>query len=329
MIAVLLAGGISCTAHATASWIIAGGGVKPDRDVFVVDEQSMVKSDDVVGFTETLTTDQQLAYVRQLMRKGKPKSGETRIGPDREFEINADQVFEGVAKPEVISRLYHVNCTRSTIRTVHGLIGWRNKAAEIITGGEAAPPEGIGEMQVIKFVCDRGEDGRSRDPAQSPDRLGFMFVGDVGISPVDFVWKQLWRDGQRPPTTYRPSKEETQEIEQRFRDSMAGAASTAAEAMDSSNRRNSRVGRNFALENWVGRTEQEFAAIWGRPDRYEESGDGARTLYFRKGYVNRTSNGYGQVLREDAHWCDISVLVRNGVIKDYTTSGNSCDELIR
>lgn len=329
MVAIVLAGGASCTAHASASWIVAGEGVKPNRDILVVDEQSMARTDDEMGFVDTLTTEQYKAYMAQLKRKGKLKPGETRIGPDEEYDINAEQIFEGASKPEAVTRLYHVNCTRSTIKTIHGVVGWRDKPLEIVQGGEASPPAGLGERQVMKFVCDQGKDGRSRDPQKSSDALGFMFIGDTGISAVDFVWKQLWRDGKRPATTYRPSEQEMQDMEQHYRDSMDGAARTAAEAIDASNRRNSRVGRNAVLENWVGRTEQEFAAVWGRPDRFEDSGNDQRTLYFRKGYVNRTSTVYGQVLQEDAHWCDISVLVRGGVIKDYTTGGNSCDELIR
>jgi hypothetical protein len=193
----------------------------------------------------------------------------------------------------------------------------------------AHAPSSFDENQVVQFVCDRDRSGRSRDPDKISAQSGFMFIGDTGLTPTDFVWKQLWRDGKRPAFTYTPSRAEMQTAQQRYRESMDRAFDTATEAIDASGRRINRVGRNVALDMWVGKSEQEFAGVWGRPDRFVDGAGGVRTLYFRKGYVNSTRNGYGQVVNEDHHWCDVSVQVRNGIVKDYATSGNSCDALIK
>ncbi|KMS56625.1 hypothetical protein V474_14040 [Novosphingobium barchaimii LL02] len=329
MLALTLAGGWAAAAQATESWIIAGGGDKPERDLFVVDAQSISDKDDFLGFMQSATPQEQSAYLKQSKRKGKLKKGEVRVGPDEQFDIHVDQVFESAAKPNRISSTYLVNCTRMAVSTTFSQVQWRHKKIEIAANRAAHAPASFGEMQVMKFVCNRGKDGRERDPAKAPKNLGFLFIGDTGLSPADFIWERLWTDSKRPPFTYRPSAAEIAESQRRLQESMTSALNTATGVIDAHQRDTNRVGRNNTLEMWIGKTEQDFAKVWGAPDRYVDGYGGVRTLYFRKGYVNRGSNVYGQVISEDHHWCDVTVETRSGIIKDYSTSGNSCSSLIR
>ncbi|WP_334185284.1 hypothetical protein [Novosphingobium sp.] len=329
LLATLCAMGAATGASATASWVIAGGGDKPNRDLWVVDEASISDSSDLVGFLQTSTQDQQSAYLKQMRRKGKLKEGEVRAGPDPQFDIRVDEVFESAAKPNRIMAKYRVNCARGTVGVQHGQVQWRDRRPEDLSEKAGHAPASFGESQLVKFVCNRGKDARDRNPAKTSPQLGFLFIGETGMSPTDFIWQHLWDDGKRPAFTYKPSAAELDAIEKRLENNLARGTALAGQVIDSHQRSANRSGRNTLMETWIGKAERDFTGSWGAPDRFVDAYGGVRTLYYRKGYVNRGSNVYGQVLSEDYHWCDVTVEVQNGVIRDYSTSGNECTQLIR
>jgi len=188
LLATLCAMGAATGASATASWVIAGGGDKPNRDLWVVDEASISDSSDLVGFLQTSTQDQQSAYLKQMRRKGKLKEGEVRAGPDPQFDIRVDEVFESAAKPNRIMAKYRVNCARGTVGVQHGQVQWRDRRPEDLSEKAGHAPASFGESQLVKFVCNRGKDARDRNPAKTSPQLGFLFIGETGMSPTDFIW---------------------------------------------------------------------------------------------------------------------------------------------
>lgn len=326
----LLAGSMASAANAqTESWIIAGDGDKPNRELFVVDERSISEKTDLAGFMQSATPEEYATYLKQSRRKGKLKPGEARVGPEVRVEIWVDEVFESPTKPNRITSEYQVDCIRATLAVTEGLVQWRDRKPEHFGARPPRGPASFGEAQLLKFVCFRGQDGRGRDAAASDPELGYMFIGDTGLSPADFIWQNLWNDGKRPAMTYRPSEAELAADEQRLAASLASAKARADGIIDSHQRNVGRVGRSTLMETWIGKAESDFIGAWGTPDRFVDGHGGVRTLYYRKGYVNRGTNVYGHTLSEDHHWCDVSVETHGGVIKDYATDGNSCPELLR
>ena len=327
----IVMGFAASTAHAqtTESWVIAGDGDMPNRELFVVDERSISDRSDLVGFLQTATPEQQATYLKQMRRKGKLKPGEARVGPEQRVEIRVDEVFENPSRPNRITSDYQVNCGRGTLAATQVRVQWRDKRPEQLADKPPHAPASFSEAQLLKFVCNRGQDGRSRDPSKAPRELGFVFIGNTGMSPTDFIWQHLWSDGKRPAFTYRPSDAELAQAEQSLTANLARAQTMTAEVIDSHQRSANRVGRSAVLETWLGKTERDFVGSWGTPDRFVDGHGGVRTLYYRKGYVNQGKNVYGHVISQDHHWCDVTVETRAGVIKDYATDGNSCAQLLR
>jgi hypothetical protein len=63
------------------------------------------------------------------------------------------------------------------------------------------------QVQLVRFACLVGPDPKAKAPAEMMKR-GFLSIGDVGQSPVDFIWASLWKDGKRPAFTYLPGDAE-------------------------------------------------------------------------------------------------------------------------
>ncbi|XFC39469.1 hypothetical protein ACEF39_002493 [Stenotrophomonas indicatrix] len=330
---VTLVGGLALasSAHATDSWVIFAGGDKPNREAWVVDAQTLSSRADLLGFLQRATPEEQNAYLKQLRRKKPPKPGEPVAGPDPVYEIQVNTVYENAIKPNRLIRKYSVNCARNTVAMKMSLVQWRDRAIEDIPPERFDPTSEAVEpwqVQLVRFACLVGPDPKAKVPAEMMKR-GFLPIGDVGQSPANFIWGNLWKDGTRPAFTYRPTDAEMDRAERSLEANLARGQKETARVLDESLRAANRVGRNNLMDMWIGKTEQEFVRTWGTPDRVENGADGSRTLYLHRGERVQGLNVYGHVVSDVNNRCDITVLTMDGYVRDYATQGATCAQQLR
>lgn len=330
---VMLVGGLllALSARATDSWVIFAGGDKPNREAWVVDAQTLSSRADLIGFLQRATPEEQSAYLKQMRRRKPPKLGEPVAGPDPVYEIQVNTVYENEIKPNRLIRKYSVNCAHNTVAMKMSLVQWRDRPMEDVPPErfdpltEAAEPW---QMQLVRFACLVGPDPKVKVPADMMKR-GFLPIGDVGQSPANFIWGNLWKDGTRPAFTYRPTDAEMDRTERNLEANLARGQKETSRVLEESQRAANRVGRNNLMDLWIGKTEQEFVRTWGTPDRVENGPDGSRTLYLHRGERVQGLNVYGHVVSDVNNRCDITVLVRDGYIRDYATQGATCAQRLR
>lgn len=184
------------------------------------------------------------------------------------------------------------------------------------------------QVQLVRFACLVGPDPKAKVPAEML-KHGFLSIGDVGQSPVDVIWGELWKDGKRPAFTYRPSDAEMDRTVRSLEANVARGGNSAIKALDESRRAANRVGRNNLMDMWIGKTEQEFVREWGPADRVENGADGSRTLYLHRGERVQGLNAYGHVVSDVNNRCDITVLTTDGYVRDYATQGAACAQQLR
>lgn len=318
-------------AQATDSWVIFTGGETPNREAWVVDAQTLADRSDLGGFLQRAMPAEQNAYLKQLRRRKPPKPGEPVAGPEPVYEIQVDTVYENATKPNRLVRKYWVNCSRNTVAIRTSLIQWRDRPMENDPPDKFEPrTEAIApwQVQLVRFACLVGPDPKAKVPAEMMKR-GFLSIGDVGQSPVDFIWCSLWKDGKRPAFTYRPTDAEMDRTVRSLEATVARGQNETSRALDESRRAANRVGRNNLMELWIGKTEQEFVQKWGPPDRVEHGADGSRTLYLHRGERVQGLNAYGHVVSDVNNRCDITVLATDGYVRDYATQGAACAQQLR
>lgn len=322
---------LAASAQATDSWVIFAGGDKPNREAWVVDAQTLSSRSDLIGFMQTATPEQHKAFLKQMRRKKPPKPGEPIAGPDPVYEVEVNTVYENATKPNRLIRKYSVNCARNTVAMKMSLVQWRDRPIEDVPPhrfdpiSEAVEPW---QVQLVRFACQVGPDPASKVPADMMKR-GFLPIGDVGQSPANFVWGNLWKDGTRPAFTYRVTDAELEQAERNLEANLGRAQQETSRVLDESIRAANRRGRNNLMEMWVGKTEHEFVRNWGTPDRVEEGPNGSRTLYLHRGARIQGLNVYGHVVSDVNNRCDISVFTVDGYIRDYATEGAACTQQVR
>lgn len=317
--------------HATDSWVIFAGGDKPGRVAWVVDAQTLSSRSDLIGFMQTATQEEQNAYLKQLRRKKPPKPGEPVAGPDPVYEVEVNTVYENAAKPNRLIRKYSVNCARNTVAMKMSLVQWRDRPIEDVPPQRFDPMTEAVEpwqVQLVRFACLVGPDPKAKVPVDMMQR-GFLPIGDVGQSPVNFIWANLWKDGTRPAFTYRTTDAELDKSISNLESNLAKGYSQSERVVDDFQRSANRVGRNDLMEMWVGKTEHEFVRNWGTPDRVEEGPNGSRTLYLHRGARIQGLNVYGHVISDVNNRCDITVFTVDGHIRDYATQGAACTQQVR
>lgn len=329
---VLIAGlALAAPSHATDSWIIFAGGDKPGREAWVVDALTLNSRSDLMGFMQTATQEEQKAYLKQLRRKNPPKPGEPVAGPDPVYEVQVNTVYENATKPNRLIRTYSVNCARNTVAMKMSLVQWRDRPIEDVPPQQFDPiAEAVEpwQVQLVRFACLVGPDPKAKNPAEMMKR-GFLPIGDVGQSPANFIWANLWKDGTRPAFTYRVTDAELDRAERSLEANLARGQQETTRVLDESVRAANRVGRNNLMDMWIGRTEQEFVRTWGTPDRVENGPNGSRTLFLHRGERVQGLNVYGHVISDVNNRCDISIMIVDGYVRDYATQGATCGQQLR
>lgn len=322
---------LASSAYATDSWIIFAGGEKPNREVWLVDAQTLRNRSDLVGFLQRATPEEQKEYQKKLRRKTAPKPGQATVGPEPVYEIQVSAVYESAVKPSRVISNYSVNCARNSVAMKMSLVQWRDRPIENIpperfdsSGGTAKP----WQAQLLRFTCLVGSDSETSASAEI-EKHGFLHIGDVGLSPTNFVWGNLWKDGTRPAFTYRPTDADMDRVERNVEGHLARGQQAAGRALDESVRAAHRAGRSNLLDMWIGRSEQAFLETWGRPDRVVIRPNGSRTLYLHRGERLQGLNVYGHVVNDVNNRCDITVLTMDGYIRDYATQGAACTQQLR
>lgn len=266
-----------------------------------------------------------------MRRRKPPKPGEPVAGPEPVYEIQVNTIYENAIKPNRLIRKYWVNCSQNTVAMRMSLVQWRDRPMEDVPPERFEPrTEAIApwQLQLVRFACLVGPDPKAKVPAEMMKR-GFLSIGDVGLSPADFIWGNLWKDGKRPAFTYRPTDAEMDRTERSLEANLARGQKETTKALDESHRAANRVGRNNLMDLWIGKTEQEFVRTWGTPDRVEIGVDGSRTLYLHRGERVQGLNVYGHVISDVNNRCDITVLTMDGYIRDYATQGAACAQQLR
>ena len=188
------------------------------------------------SYTPAQTTNaaEQNAYLKQLRRRKPAKPGDPVAGPEPVCEIQVNTVYENATKPNRLVRKYWVNCSQNSVAIRTSLIQWRDRPMENVPPDKFEPQaEAIApwQVQLVRFACLVGPDPKAKVPAEMMKR-GFLSIGDVGQSPVDFIWASLWKDGKRPAFTYLPSDAEMDRTVRGLEAAVARGQSETSKALD-------------------------------------------------------------------------------------------------
>ncbi len=323
---------VATNASATDSWVIFASGEKPNREAWVVDAQQLSDKSDLMAFLATATPEETKAYNKVLLRRKPPKPGEVTVGPDLVYDIGVNRVFENGQKPNRVMGRYTVNCRRNTVAMKDSIVQWRDRPLQDVPPEQLDPRTEATEpwqVQMVRFVCLVGPDPKAAKLPEAMMQRGFLPIGDVGQSPVNFIWAHLWKDGTRPAFTYQTTDAELDKSISNLESNLAKGYSQSERVVDDFQRSANRVGRNTLMEMWVGKTEHEFVRNWGTPDRVEEGPNGSRTLYLHRGARIQGLNVYGHVISDVNNRCDITVFTVDGYIRDYATQGAACTQQVR
>lgn len=226
---------------------------------------------------------------------------------------------------------YRIDCGRQTL-SAHSLQYYGSRRVV------QKRPDNMGEEQAIRFVCNRGKDGRTRDPAAPDASTGFIFIGSgaTEMAAADFVRDVLWSDrastALRAETeTMRTNTETLRALGEHFQGQMSAAMNELRSIQDSNARilaRSQRGETNPVLEGLIGQPEAFLIERFGAPHYSRNDPSGDRWLSWTEGEVGadlvdtRTNQvvSYGAVDQ-----CTLTALFVGGVLRDYTLDDNGSD----
>ncbi|NIJ37993.1 hypothetical protein FHR22_002696 [Sphingopyxis panaciterrae] len=313
----VLSAGIAAPAQAN-QWLVYTGGDRPNRTFTVIDED----------------------YISP------------EFNSDTSFKVEATTVFEAPSQPDWSSANYHVDCQRKSLRIDLVQISPRDGALRRGPDVGDHAPANVTEHQILTFACDKGPKKaaqRAQERDANNDPRNFIYMGPMSLPRVvDTAWEKLWTDGKRPTYTSNVSvADQNAQVEKIMKDKQALVAQAGAIA-DQSQRdadaiaasqksRKDRMKREKevapALEEWIGRSEGEITAAWGRPMTVSDRGP-VRLLVYRRTHSETYDAQVGQVgkeayyeKRENQFHCDLTLEFQRGMLADYVTSGDRCQIL--
>jgi hypothetical protein len=206
-------------------------------------------------------------------------------------------------------------------------------------------------MQLGRFACGK--------MTELTIQNGFLDLGHVLNSKlVDFAWAVPWKDGARPPYTTTKTREqvlaEAKKMVAQGRQQLNQARQTVNDVdLKGATTPQDRLRQDLAqtqaqyltarrragtfnpmMETWIGATEPQLVAGWGRPDGFRVDANGDRLLTYADGYTTTTTIMQGGAVvgeTADVHECDITWVVRDGVTITYgwraTDFENQCRAL--
>lgn len=293
-------------------WIISGGGKEPSRFLLLADENSI-----------------------------KP----VKVGSKNAFDIAIRLVLENPnSYSGLLSGNVQVYCERGTISGSNLVMINKGKVSKMADVSEQKP-EDEGDRQIIKFVCNKDKRQRIFPPTEETVKTGFLFIGqkETNLEAENFVRDVLWSDKDiaRMKEDLK-TKKEILDFMQKQMDHLKSVANTAKdmkarmedEARRAKDRRDGpRVRR---INNLIGLTENDVVKYLGNPYSSKDDGGINRWLSYyeykdsRQTMVQRTPQWIGQFPTGELLECNVTFLITNGKVYDYTVNenvNNACSDL--
>lgn len=295
-------------------WIIGDAGQKPSRVLILADENS-IKS--------------------------------VKVGSRTAFDIAIRQVAEDPNYSGMLSGNARVFCDKGTIGGSNILMVNRGKVSKIPDTPESKAENG-GEKQIVKFVC--GSRERIFPPTKESAKTGFIFIGGALNSQQetysradDFVREVIWsdRDFQKESADLKAKSADLKakmEVMQKQIDHLKSVdkfvKDQKAQMEDEKRRANARAAGATVrrLQRLMNGSENDVVAAFGKPNNYKDDGAGNRWLYYYQYKDSRQMirQGNMQFPTGGLLECNVTVLIYNGKVYDYTASENvndACSDL--
>jgi hypothetical protein len=310
----------------SSTWYaIFGEGTKPNRTLYFAKE----------GFIQESVIAQSFGDIKVIE------------SPNRSIELMI--VNESEKQADSIYKKIRLDCnTKQKYVEEMNFIAYRNGTHD---STKQTSPQAISapwQHQLARFAC-----GPMADLSVAN---GFLSLGSIDqFKLVDLAWGTSWKDGTRPPYTTTKTLAQMRQDVQRYKEQLDGMRKTidevylkgaaspedrlradldqthkdAARAMEDTRRRSNVF--NPVMETWIGATEEQLVSVWGRAQNSGVDANGDRTLTYTYGYTDQGINGYGAVVSEYPHYCDITWSLRNGIAITYhwkyTSARSDCSSL--
>lgn len=349
-------------AHAAEWMLIAGDGIKPDRNVHYLAIDLISTTTDLSDYDpkEAIKDGKGLEYIQ-----------------DRQIQ-NAwvVQVLENPKDPDTIFYTVNVKCRQKLVQIKKAFAVYRDATPETITSDEWMPVPDNWLSRVYTAACDTDNvvkaikavvDSKAYDNLEKLKPLldlGMIYAGKWStlnyVKLSDFTWDKLWQSGTRPDYTTNKTPEQLQQQADALNAQIAQLGGKATElegtignldaesefiaatnkTFKAKNRQQQKI--FFNMEGW---TEQEIVDFWGVPNSARDYA-GTRALEYyaendtRQTYIQQIaiqdSKGNVTGMREEAQQtgelsaCAMTLSLKPGGSKpgyrlvDYNIRSTNC-----
>ena len=332
---------LSISTPTWADWmVISYSGEKPNRTALFAHIDSLSSSSDDLERASAMFRNDGAEMARIAERTRRYKS------------VRLVQIFENADQPE--SRYHSIEFDQDlgTFRTLDSCEFRRNGTFVDLTSAEWQPV-GANSWSPLayRFVFEQAlwREGMAkllertrREKKVTEQRelasMGYELVHNhTDLEFPDLLWRYVWTDGQKPlgedsdltvakiQYGLRLDAKENIARQKVLTDVQSQVQRTIAEKK----RLNGDVSGDSVLPSWIGGTETDLVGQWGSPDSFSER-DGVRYLTYRKERVvdilgNAPSGSGLSVTKvgEEILWAEVTFLVVEGGITEYTTDGNA------
>ena len=291
-------------------WIIGGGGKKPSRVVLLADENS-IKS--------------------------------VKVGSRTAVDIAIRQVAEDPNYTGLLSGNARVFCDKGTIAANDVTMVNKGKVSKIPDDPESEA-KSEGEKLIVNFVCNQGKDERQRiypptvETFKTAGKTGFLFIGqkDTNYGAENLVRDVFWsdKDFKKLSADLRAKTEVLQKQIDHLKSVAGDIKNQKAQMEDESRRAKARANGATVrrLQRLMGGSENDVVAAFGKPYNSKDDGAGNRWLsyYQYKDSRQMISQRNMQIPVGELLECNVTVLIYNGKVYDYTASENvndACSDL--